>query len=42
MSENISWLHSLSLLVCLEISSVGWLYSQGSARVGVEAQGAVT
>lgn len=42
VSENISWLHSLPLLVCWEISSVAWLGSQGSARVGVKAQGAVT
>lgn len=42
VSGNISWLHRLSLLVCLEISSVAWLRSQGSMRVGVKAQGAFT
>lgn len=42
VSEIISWLHSLSLLVCLEISLVAWFGSQDSTTVGVKAQGAVT
>lgn len=42
VSENIKRPHSLSLLVCVEISSLGWVYSAGSARVDVKAQGAVT
>lgn len=40
VSGNISCLHSLSLLVCLEIFSVARLGSQGYTRVGVKAQGA--
>ena len=39
VSENISRLHSLSLLVCLEISSVAWLSSRGSMRGGGEGPG---
>lgn len=42
VSENIKPPHSLSLLVCVEISSLGWVYSPGSGRVEVKAQGAVT
>lgn len=42
VSENIKRLQSLSLLVCVEISSLGWVYSSGSAKVEVKALGAVT
>lgn len=39
VSENISRLYSLSLLVCLEISSVAWLGSRASVRGGGEGSG---